>query len=59
LQSEGDLHQHVKQAKESSAQTMDAATQEQAKEQKPMVGEEGDEPPKDDDQMDVVEEGES
>jgi hypothetical protein len=36
---------------------MDAATQDQAAEQKPMVGEDGDEPPKDDEQMDVVEEG--
>lgn len=51
------MHQHVREAKDSTSQTMDAATQDQAKEQKPMVGEEGDEPPKDDEQMDVVEEG--
>jgi hypothetical protein len=47
----------VREAKDSTAQTMDAATQDQAAEQKPMVGEDGDEPPKDDEQMDVVEEG--
>ena len=51
------MHQHVREAKDSTAQTMDAATQDQAAEQKPMVGEDGDEQPKDDEQMDVVEEG--
>ncbi|XP_059478111.1 midasin [Neocloeon triangulifer] len=52
---DADLHQHVKEAKSSTAQTMDAATQEQAKEQKPFVSEDGDKP-EDDEEMDVVEE---
>ena len=47
----------MREAKDSTAQTMDAATQDQAAEQKPMVGEDGDEQPKDDKQMDVVDEG--
>ncbi|CAB3367536.1 Hypothetical predicted protein [Cloeon dipterum] len=52
-----DLHQHVKEAKSSTSQTMDAATKEQAIEQKPVVGQEDDKPPKDE-EMEIVEEEE-